>query len=84
MSKKNDFDKAMDKAIDGASKLAASIGKNDVCKTPQIGVSIQILIQELLFAGFTKTKVKEVFNKSLSLAEKGNHWLLKEIKKRAA
>ena len=84
MTKKNDFDKAMDKAIDGASKLAASIEKNNVCKTPQIGVSIQILIQELLFAGFTKTKVKEIFNKSLSLAEKENNLLLKEIKKRAA
>ena len=38
MSKKNDFDKAMDKAIDGASKLAASIGKNDVCKLSLIHI----------------------------------------------
>ena len=82
MTKKSDFNKAMDKAMDGATKLATSIAKNDVCMTPQIGVSIQILIQELLFAGYTKTKVKEIFNKSLSLAEKENNWLIKEIRKK--
>ena len=84
MKKKTDYDKAMDKAIDGSVKLASSIAKNDSCMTPQIGVSIQILIQELLFAGYTKTKVKEIFNKSLSLAEKENNWLIKEIRKKEA
>ena len=58
MKKKTDYDKAMDKAIDGSAKLASSIAKNDSCMTPQIGVSIQILVQELLFTGYTKKLCK--------------------------
>ncbi len=84
MKKKTDYDKAMDKAIDGSVKLASSIAKNDSCMTPQIGVSIQILVQELLFTGYTKKLCKEICDKAISLAEKEVNIINKKSKKKAA
>jgi len=86
---KTDYDRVMNKTMDGAFNLSTSIAKNKILRknemslVPPVGVSIQILLEELLFAGYSETKLKETLNKCLKLAIKNQKWFVKECEKKA-
>jgi hypothetical protein len=81
---KTDYDKLMNKTMDNAWNLSASIAENkyEVSILAPIGVSIQILLEELLFDGYSETKAKEVLDKSLTLAVKNHKDFIKKSSKK--
>ena len=84
---KTDYDRVMNKTMDGAFNLSTSIAenkilrKNEMSLVPPVGASIQILLEELLFAGYSETKLKEILNKCLKLAIENHKEFLNDIKK---
>ena len=87
---KTDYDRVMNKTMDSAWNLSTSIAedkiliKNEMSILAPIGVSIQILLEELLFSGYSETKAKDLLDRSLKLAFKNHKDFIKECEKKSS